>query len=582
LKIQGFYIRKKGVLIQGSEFGVKSSEKKRLINKFQILNYFGENRSMKVEFLGGVRTVTGSATLLEKDSLKWLVDCGMFQGGKEIEKRNDHTVSYHPKNLSFILLTHAHIDHSGLIPKLVREGFRGKVICTQATLDLCEVMLRDSGHIQETEAEWQNRKNRRSGGKGAAPLYTVEDAERSLQFFSPIHYDEILSLTDGVKVRYQDAGHILGSAIIELWVEEGGKEKKLVFSGDLGNSGQPIVRDPAWIKEADLLWVESTYGNRLHKSREETVQELLKIIQEAVARRAKVIIPAFAVERTQNIIYTLGQFIRERLIPSLPVYIDSPLAISATEIFKKNSDCFDRETEEILLRGENPLDLPEVIYTRTTEESKAINEDEGPGIIVSASGMCDAGRIKHHLKHHLWREGSHIVFMGYQGEGTIGRRIVDGAKSVRLFGEEIAVKAHIHTLGGFSAHADQQGLLEWLSHFENQPVEIFVNHGEEKISIALSHLIRERFHVKTSVPQWREKRILFAPEDRRIFEEVTEEEFPPEATFHILMGHLDRNYKRLRRKLKRWKRMGQEVEGSQHLRQLEEVNRKIEELESEL
>jgi metallo-beta-lactamase family protein len=537
---------------------------------------------MRIEFLGGVRTVTGSSTLLEKGSLKWLVDCGMFQGGKEIEKRNHHTGPYHPPSLSFILLTHAHIDHSGLIPKLVREGFRGKVICTRATFDLCELMLKDSGHIQEMEAEWRNRKKRRSGGKAPPPLYTVEDAERSLQLFSPVHYDEVLSLTDGLKVRFQDAGHILGSAIIELWVEEGGKEKKLVFSGDLGNSDQPIVRDPAVIRDADLLWVESTYGNRLHKSREETVQELLKVVRKAIDNRAKVIIPAFAVERTQNIIYTLGQFIREGLIPSLPVYIDSPLAISATEIFKKNSDCFDRETGEILLRGETPLDLPEVIYTRTTEESKAINEVDGPGIIVSASGMCDAGRIKHHLKHHLWRKESHIVFMGYQGEGTIGRRIVDGAKSVRLFGEEIAVRAHIHTLGGFSAHADQQGILEWLSRFENPPEEIFVNHGEEKVSMELSRLIHERFHVKTSVPQWREKRILFAPEDRRIFEEVGEEEAPSEPAFHLLMRHLDRNYKRLRKKLKRWKKMGPELEGVQHLRQLEEVNRKIEELESEL
>lgn len=537
---------------------------------------------MRVEFLGGVRTVTGSATLLEKDSLKWLVDCGMFQGGKEIEKKNDDTRSYDPPKLSFILLTHAHIDHSGLIPKLVREGFRGKVVCTKATLDLCEVMLRDGGHIQEMEAEWQNRKNRRSGGKGAVPLYTVKDAERSLRFFSPVNYNEIISLADGFKVRFQDAGHILGSAIIELWVEEGGGERKLVFSGDLGNSGQPIVRDPLWIKEADLLWLESTYGNRLHKSREETVQELLKIVQEAIAHQAKVIIPAFAVERTQDIIYTLGQLIREGLIPSIPVYIDSPLAISATEIFKKNSDCFDRETEEILSQGESPLDLPEMINTRTTEESKAINEDERPGIIISASGMCDSGRIKHHLKHHLWREKSHIVFIGYQGEGTVGRRIVDGAERIRLFGEEIAVKAHIHTLGGFSAHADQKGLLEWLSHFENPQLEVFVNHGEEKVSIELSQLIHERFHLKTSVPQWREKRTLFVSEKMPLPEEEKGEVAHPEESFHTLFRHLDRNFKRFRKKLRSMRSKGEVVQDPRWLKKLEEMNRKIEELESEL
>lgn len=536
---------------------------------------------MKVEFLGGVRTVTGSATLFEKGSLKWLVDCGMFQGGKEIEKKNYDTGSYHPRDLPFILLTHAHIDHSGLIPKLVREGFKGKVVCTKATLDLCEVMLRDSGHIQEMEAEWQNRKDRRSGGKGATPLYTVKDAEKSLKYFFTVNYNEIVSLADGLKVRFQDAGHILGSAIIELWVEEGGGERKLVFSGDLGNSGQPIVRDPSWIKEADLLWLESTYGNRLHKSREETSRELLKIVQEAIAHQAKVIIPAFAVERTQDIIYTLGQFMREGLIPSIPVYIDSPLAISATEIFKKNSDCFDRETEEILSRGENLLDLPEIIYTRTTEESKAINEDEGPGIIISASGMCDSGRIKHHLKHHLWREKSHIVFIGYQGEGTIGRRIIDGAESVRLFGEEIAIKAHIHTLGGFSAHADQKGLLEWLSHFENPQLEVFVNHGEEKVSMELSRLIRERFDLKAEVPRWREKRILFAPEERIITEEEKGELASPEETFHNLFRHLERNYKRLRKKLRRKRSKGKEAHDPRWLEKLEEVNRKMEELESE-
>jgi metallo-beta-lactamase family protein len=537
---------------------------------------------MKVEFLGGVRTVTGSATLFEKDSLKWLVDCGMFQGGKEIERKNYYTGSYHPRDLSFILLTHAHIDHSGLIPKLVREGFSGKVICTKATLDLCEIMLRDSGHIQEIETEWQSRKNRRAGQKGTAPLYTVKDAEKSLCFFSPVNYNEIISLDHGLKVRFQDAGHILGSAIIELWVEEEGEKKKLVFSGDLGNSGQPIVRDPVWIREADLLWLESTYGNRLHKSREETAQELLKIVQEAIAHQAKVIIPAFAVERTQDIIYTLGQFMRRGLIPSIPVYIDSPLAISATEIFKKNSDYFDQETEEILLRGDNPLDLPDIIYTQTTEESKAINEDKRPGIIISASGMCDSGRIKHHLKHHLWQEKSHIVFIGYQGEGTVGRRIVDGAESVRLFGEAVAIKAHIHTLGGFSAHADQKGLLEWLSHFENPQLEVFIVHGEEKVSLELGRLIHERFHLKASLPQWKEKRILFAPEEKQIFEEAMEEKEEPVESFHLLLRHLDRNYKRLRRKLKKWKGMGEESQDPHRLKQLEEVSRRIEELESEL
>jgi metallo-beta-lactamase family protein len=537
---------------------------------------------MKVKFLGGVRTVTGSATLLEKDSLKWLVDCGMFQGGQTIEERNRNVHPYCSKDLSFILLTHAHIDHSGLIPKLVKEGFQGKVICTKATLDLCEVMLKDSGHIQEMEAEWQGRKNRRSGRKAAPSLYTVKDAENSLQYFQTIPYGQLTPLTDGVKVRFQDAGHILGSAIIELWVEVEGQERKIVFSGDLGGIGQPIIRDPTVIEEADLLWLESTYGNRLHKTKKETIQELLSIIQEAIARQAKVIIPAFAVERTQDIIYTIGQLMREGLIPSIPIYIDSPLAISATEIFKKNSDNFDQETRSLLLGGENPLDFPEVIYTRTMEESKAINEDSRTGIIISASGMCESGRIQHHLKHHLWKKDSHIVIIGYQAEGTIGRRIVDGAKSVKLFGEDIAVNAHIHTLGGFSAHADQHGLLQWLSHFKNPRLEVFVTHGEEKVSLELAQLIHERFHFKAFVPQWKEKRILFGPEEREVAEAEVEEIPYPEESFYLLIRKLDKNFKRLRRKLKKGKAAEKGAEAAHLLRQLDELNQKVEELDSEL
>ncbi len=539
---------------------------------------------MRIQFLGGVRTVTGSATLLEKDSLKWLVDCGMFQGNKDLEERNRSTQPYHAKDLSFILLTHAHIDHSGLIPKLVKEGFQGKVICTKATLDLCEVMLRDSGHIQEMETEWQNRKNKRSGKKGFNPLYTVADAEASLRYFRSVIYDEIVSLADGLKVQFRDAGHILGSAIIEIWVEEAGKNNKLVFSGDLGSPNQPIVRDPSFVEEGDVLWLESTYGDRLHKSREETIQEFSQILQEAIRSHGKVVIPAFAVERTQDIIYTIGQLMRKGLLPSIPVYIDSPLAISATEIFKKNSDCFDQETRALLLGGENPLDLPELIYTRTTEESKAINEDSTPGIIISASGMCDSGRIQHHLKHHLWQESSHIVIIGYQAEGTIGRRLVDGTKTVRLFGEEIAVKAHIHTLGGFSAHADQRGLLQWLSHFKNPNLEVFVNHGEERASMELGRLIRQELHLKATIPDWRERRILFGPEEKPIEEKAIPEEekgSPLVKPSSILFKHLERNFKRLRKKVRKGLKFGS-LDDPRRLHRLEEISKKIEELESEL
>lgn len=535
---------------------------------------------MRVKFLGGVRTVTGSSTLLERGPLKWLVDCGMFQGGRALEQRNRSVEEYHPRNLSFILLTHAHIDHSGLIPKLVKEGFRGKVFCTKATLDLCGIMLRDSAHIQEMEAEWESRKRKRSGGEETSPLYTVKDAEESLSNFQPINYDEIVPIEEGIKIRFQDAGHILGSAIIELWVKEGDQEKKLIFSGDLGGKGQPIIRDPARVSEGDFLWLESTYGNRLHRSREDTVEELLNILRDAFAHQAKVIIPAFAIERTQDIIYTLGELIRKGLIFPVPIYIDSPLAISATEIFRNNSDCFDQEAKKIFSQGEDPLEIPGIIFTRTKEDSQAINEDKRAGIIISASGMCEAGRIKHHLKHHLWREESHIVFIGYQAEGTVGRRIVDGAKKVRLLGEDIAVRANVHTLGGFSAHADQKGLIEWLSNFDNPSLEVFINHGDEKISEGFGQIIRERFNFKTTIPRWMEQRTLFGPEEEMISEEV--EELPKEEIIRYLSKKLDRNYKKLRRKLRRIRMKGEGVYDPGLLRRLEEIDGKIEELEDEL
>ena len=542
---------------------------------------------MQMELLGAARTVTGSATLLEKGSLKWLVDCGMHQGSKSSDEKNENIQSYHAEDLAFILLTHAHIDHSGLIPKLVKEGFHGKIFCTKATFDLCEVMLRDSAHIQEMEAEWRNRKGRRSGKETMDPLYTVRDAEKSLQYFQPVRYDEILSPAEGIKVRFRDAGHILGSAIIEIWSKEGESEKKLVFSGDLGSPNQPLVRDPSSIEDSDVLWLESTYGDRLHKSREETVRELLQIIQQAIRDQAKVVIPAFAVERTQNIIYTLHQSIRKGLIPSIPVYIDSPLAISATEIFKKNADCFDQETKDLLWSGDNPLELPQLIYTRTTEESRAINEDSRPGVIISANGMCNSGRILHHLKHHLWRKDSHIVIIGFQAAETIGRRLVDGAKTVRLFGEEIAVKAHIHTLGGFSAHADRKGLLDWLSHFKSPDLEVIVNHGEEKTSMEFAERIQQLFHFKTVIPRLGERRTLFSNEASRIPEktvatEKKEEIVPHPESLSALFRHLDRNYKKLSRKIRRGLSSGKAFLDPRRLKQIEEINEKVKDLGKEL
>lgn len=469
---------------------------------------------MQVTCLGATRTVTGSCFLLETTNLRFLVDCGMFQGGKEIEKRNWSTGKFKPRDIQYILLTHAHIDHSGLIPKAVKDGFRGKILCTKATFELCRIMLRDSAHIQEMEAEWQTRKNSRSGQKPVAPLYTSKDAEQSLAFFQPMEPDECLMIGPDVEICFRKAGHILGASFLDIRFREQGRKGKVVFSGDIGRQEALIVPDPDIIEEADFLFVESTYGNREHKSQEESKAELLSAILEGIKNKEKIIIPAFAIERTQEILYVLHGFFKEKLIPSLPVYVDSPLAILATEIFKKYPEYFDEDMTRLLAQGENPLDFPELKYSRTAEESMAINRLQGSAIIIAASGMLNAGRIKHHLKHNLWRPGAQIVITGFQAEGTMGRAIVDGAKRVRIFREDVAVKAKIHTIGGFSAHADQKELLAWLSHFKNTKLKVFIIHGEESVSLAFAQLIEQSFPFKAQVPLWKETLSLVPPKEK--------------------------------------------------------------------
>ena len=466
---------------------------------------------MQVTCLGAARTVTGSCFLIENESLRFLVDCGMFQGGKEIEKRNHSLGRYRPQELKYILLTHAHIDHSGLIPKAVKEGFRGKILCTQATFELCRIMLLDSAHIQENEAEWQSRKNVRSGQKPVEPLYTREDAERSLTLFQPVDQGDCVNLSPDIRVCFRNAGHILGSAFLEIIFQEKGLAGKCVFSGDIGRQEAMIVPDPDIIEEADFLFVESTYGDRQHKSLEESKAELLAAIQEGIKYGEKIIIPAFAVERTQEVLYVINEFQHQGLIPSLPVFVDSPLAIAATEIFRKFPEYLDGETSRLIAQGINPLDLPNLIFSRTAEESMAINRQEGSAIIIAASGMCDAGRIKHHLKHNLWRPGAQIVIIGFQAQGTLGRSIVDGARKVRLFREEVAVRAKVHTIGGFSAHADQKELVTWIGHFKNPKLKVFVIHGEETASLALAQTLQKAFPFQVAVPRWLETIALTPP-----------------------------------------------------------------------
>lgn len=455
----------------------------------------------RLTFLGGAGTVTGSCFLLETDKLKLFVDCGMFQGNRELRLRNYRTLELPARSLDYVLLTHAHIDHSGLIPRLYKQGFRGQVIATGATVELCKIMLPDSGHIQEMDAEWETRKAKRRGEKHLEPLYTAQDAQNCLRAFTGVSYGQSIALDDQVRVRFLDAGHILGSAIIEVWIRENGQEVKTVFSGDLGNRGTPIVRDPSFVEEADYLLLESTYGDRLHEPVANEAQRLKEAILDTLQRGGNVIIPSFAVGRTQEMLFFLSGMFKRGELPPVPVYIDSPLAVSATEIFERCPEYYDDETKACF-GGNDPFNFPGLTFVRDVKESMALNNgDHKSKVIISASGMCDAGRIKHHLKHNLWRPDSSVVFVGFQAEGTLGRRILEGEKKVRILGEPINVAAKVISLQGFSAHADQNGLLDWVSRLKQKPQRLFIVHGEAASSCALSELIGQRLGLSVVAPR---------------------------------------------------------------------------------
>ncbi|MFC1895318.1 MBL fold metallo-hydrolase RNA specificity domain-containing protein [Thermodesulfobacteriota bacterium] len=464
---------------------------------------------IRVNCLGGAGTVTGSNYLVETTGgTKVLVDCGLFQGGKRIESRNWQPWGFDPAQVQALFLTHAHIDHSGRIPKLVKDGFAGKIYTSFPTSELAQILLLDSAHIQEMEAEWQTKKNRRQAKKEILPLYTKDDAERSLHHFEPIERDIIREVAPGVRARLRNAGHILGSSILELWMEDEGESLKIVFSGDLGKKDQLIVKDPHEVFNADYLFIESTYGDRKHRSFDESKVELLEAIRYSYSHGQKVMIPAFAVERTQEILYVLGEFHRASLLPDVPVYLDSPLAIKATEIFRKNKRFYDEEAQALVDKGYDPFDMPNLRFTARTEESIAINEQKGPAIVIAGNGMCTAGRIKHHLKHNLWRRGASLVIVGFQAQGTTGRRIVDGAKEVKIFRETVSVEAKVFTIGGFSAHADQDDLVEWLRNFAESHPTVFIVHGEATASMALAQEVKNRFALASHIPRWKESLIL--------------------------------------------------------------------------
>ncbi|MDA8122166.1 MAG: MBL fold metallo-hydrolase [Deltaproteobacteria bacterium] len=457
--------------------------------------------SVLVTFLGGAREVTGSCMLVQAPGARFLVDCGMFQGGEEADRKNSRPFPAALSSIDFVLSTHAHLDHSGLLPKIARDGFRGPIYSTSATADLLKVMLPDSGHIQEREAEWQTRRALRAGRRDGRPLYTEADALAVFPLLKPVPYGEEISPAPGIRVRFLDAGHILGSAIVSVAVRDDGREKTLVFSGDLGHRGLPIVRDPATVERADVLVMESTYGNRLHKGMGETIEEFLHALTDTLQRKGgNVIIPSFAVGRAQDILYLLADLTRKGRISGLTLYIDSPLAAEATRITLRHPECFDEETRKVLeWREENPEAL-RVVATANSQESMALNSIRGGAIILAGSGMCTAGRIKHHLKHNLWRKECSVVIVGFQAEGTLGRRIVDGARWVRIFGDDIAVAADIYTIGGLSAHADRDGLLAWAGNFRDPPARVFVAHGEESVSIGFAQTLRDRLRWNAEVP----------------------------------------------------------------------------------
>jgi metallo-beta-lactamase family protein len=470
---------------------------------------------LKISFHGASKIVTGSCYLIETQCCKFLVDCGLFQGKKTETDQNESEFRFPITGIDFMILSHAHIDHSGRIPLLYKRGYKNSIYATRATAQLCGILLPDSGHIQESEAEWKNRKRERAGKQPLEPLYTSQDAISSLSLFNERVYDEVVKVNDNVRIRFNDAGHMLGSSITEIWITEDGKETKLVFSGDLGKKDTAILRNPTAIKSADYLIMETTYGDRLHSTQEQSIKTLFDAIIRTADRGGNIIIPSFAVGRTQEMIYYLNKHKEEFTdiygsITKLPVYIDSPLATSATEIFRNNLDLFDEEAREYIKNGENPLDFPGLRFTKTSDESKALNSLTGPKIIISSSGMCDAGRIKHHLKHNLWRPESTVVFVGYQAPGTLGRYILDGARFVKIFGEVIEVKAEIVMIDGFSGHADKNGLLEWIGSFDKKPGQMFLVHGEEGVIKSFSDEIISRFGIKTLIPALYESYIINA------------------------------------------------------------------------
>ncbi len=446
---------------------------------------------MHIEFLGATREVTGSCYLLHVGNQQVLVECGMIQGSRQHERHNHDLFAFDPSRVDAVVLTHAHIDHSGRLPLLIKRGYRGQIYTHRATSDLCAIMLEDAGYLNEKEAQWENRKRQRKGLKPIEPLYTRRDARQAHQQFRGLEYGAAEEIVPGVKLILHDAGHILGSAIAELELTEGRHSRKVVFSGDLGHRGAPILRDPEPVRQADLVVLESTYGDRLHRAWEETWQEIGDVISSARSGKGNILIPAFAVGRTQELLYVFKQNFDKWGIGDWQVFLDSPMAIEATEVYSNHAKVYDQRAKEINRQGGDPFGLPNLQLSEQTEDSMKINQIASGAIIIAGSGMCTGGRIKHHLKHNIWREHAHVMIVGFQARGTLGRSLVDGARHIRLWGETVQVNAKVHTIGGLSAHADQRGLLDWYGQFENRP-RVALVHGEpEAMDVLAGQLTRE-------------------------------------------------------------------------------------------
>lgn len=458
---------------------------------------------MILQFVGADHQVTGSAHYVECNGKRFLVDYGMEQGNIAYESKG---LPCNEADIDFVLLTHAHVDHSGMLPLLYAKGFRGSIYATEATADLCSIMLRDCAHIQVQEAEWKARKKKRTdlSDEDINPIYTMADADGAIKHLVPCKYDELVKIAEGIEVRFTDIGHLLGSSSIEVFLCEDGVHRKVVFSGDIGNKNQPLIKDPQYTDEADYVVMESTYGDRLHeKNVSNPLEDLATVIQETLDRGGNLVIPSFAVGRTQELLYFIRQIKEKGLVKyhDFPVYMDSPLAVDATEIFQKNIyDCFDEEAMQAVRSGHNPLTFPGLNLAITGEESKAINSDEEPKVIISASGMCEAGRIRHHLKHNLWRPECTILFVGYQATGTLGRALVEGVDEVKLFGEPISVRAQILSLPGMSGHADRDGLVEWLAAFKKKPQKVFMVHGDDMSCEALADYVNREMKIPAFAP----------------------------------------------------------------------------------